>query len=609
MWVAALALTACGSNQNSELNMPDMAPSNALADAIGGTPSGTPQATIDQAIGQFLQAGQKAKIGTHTVNLNQLRSLYQLRANQPAFVTSTGALPISSNLKMLFTQKAERHGLVASDYWFTDMNSRLTRTDMKSLIEVELLLSQSLIELADDLQNGRTNPQDTTQEIGDIELKKRTFTDFAGLNASFASLAFIDSAMESYAPQHLSYRVMIMTLQRLRAAKADGGWTNMVFAKKITPGLIDTAIPSIRRRLFDMGITTDPNERVNPSAVYDPALVAAVQKFQENQKLGTDGVIGKATFSALGASLDSRIDQVRANLERWRLLPSNLGDRYIIVDLNQQEFKLYTQGQIGLAMRVVVGRDERRTPTFMDQATQVIVNPYWFAPPSIVVKDILPKAVYDPSYFSQIHMRVFDSRGYEIDAYSEDWGQYSLNYPPPYTFREDPGDHNSLGRLKFNLSENRNSIYMHDTNHKELFKEQKRLFSSGCIRLEKPRDLAAYLLSEQGISRASVESMINDPTVIAKAINLNSPVRVYILGQSIAVDPDGSLRFGQDFYRQDDRIVNALDSHPVPGSLDASQPREDDYATPAPRPEPRPEPPYRPGNGGGWWPWNSGRPY
>ena len=136
---------------------------------------------------------------------------------------------------------------------------------------------------------------------------------------------------------------------------------------------------------------------------------------------------------------------------------------------------------------------------------------------------------------------------------------YSLEYPPPFTFREEPGDNNSLGRVKFNLALNHHDIYMHDTNHHDLFTETLRLFSSGCVRLERPRDFANYLLSQQGTSPDQLEYMINDPAVVAQEIKLNQRLRVYIVALTTAIDPSGIVRFGPDIYGQDQRFVDALE--------------------------------------------------
>jgi len=512
----------------------------------------------------------KIKIGRHTLGGAKLRSLYDLRGQTPVFVSAEGLTPMAEAMKRALREQPAAHGLLSSNYWFGDMESRWSKSDLASKVELELLLSASFIQLVTDIQTGRTNPQDRKQEIPDIELKKRKFSDFEGLNEALASEEALRASFERFEPPHLAYKSLRAALARLRTAKASGGWSPIRYTKTLRKGDSDPVIPAIRTRLYDLGVIHDSNERVNSDPRFDDALYKAVLKFQESFKLGTDGVIGRQTFAQLAVDLDTRIDQVRANLERWRLMPRNLGEQYLLVDLNQQELKLVEHNQTLMHMKVIVGRDERQTPTFADRLTSVIVNPYWHPPMSIVTQDILPHAWYDPSYFSKLHMRVL-YKGREIDPYEVDWTRYSRENPPPFTFRQDPGDHNSLGRLKFDLSDNRHAIYLHDTNHKELFKQQKRLFSSGCIRVEYPRELAAYLLGPQGYNVRKINELINDRNVVARPIRLTKSVNVYILGQSIAVDDNGRVRFGQDFYNQDVRLIAALNGKPVPGSYANSQ--------------------------------------
>lgn len=577
---ASLLLVACG-KPNSFSSSPGENPST---ENIYVVPNSEDVPATEDVLSVELRKAlesDKIRIGRHTLGSSKLRSLYDRKANQLIFVTADGLTPMAEAMKNVLQNQPSAHGLIVSNYWLQDMNERWSKTDVTSKIELELLLSASFIQLATDIQTGRTNPQDRKQEIYDIELKKRTFNDFDTLAGALESAEALQASFEKLEPPHLAYKGLRAALARLHAAKSEGGWSKISHTKTIRKGDSDPSIPGIRKRLYDLGFIPDRNERDNSDPRYDDALYSAVLKFQESFKLGTDGAIGRQTFGQLAIDLDARIDQVRANLERWRLMPRNLGDHYILVDLNQQDLKLVKNGQTLMYMKVIVGRNERPTPTFVDRLTSVIINPYWYAPMSIVTQDILPHAWYDPTYFSKLRMRVL-LKGNEIDPYYVDWTRYSRENPPPYTFRQDPGDHNSLGRLKFDLSDNKHAIYLHDTNHKELFKQQKRLFSSGCIRVEYPRELAAHLLGPQGYSGRRINELIADPNVIARPIRLTTSVNVYILGQSIAVDEDGRVRFGQDFYDQDVRLIAALNGKPVPGS--AAKPQSNPQAKPQPQP-------------------------
>lgn len=530
------------------------------------TPRATPRPTPTPAIpatpvGALLKS-KSVRIGRSQIDATRLRLLYQSREYNSLFTDSNGVMANALVLRSTLTQAPLRHGLRVSDYWNSEMESRWSSKEPGKLAELDVLLANALIQYASDLATGRTNPQDDVQNLADFEMKKRTFRDYAGLNALATDAASLAAGLESHAPQDTYYRRLSAIVVNLQNVKSRGGWPELKKLKTLKPGASDPNVPLIRMRLIDLGVMLDAGQRDNPSQVYDADLKNAVEWFQYSQKLETNGFVGSGSFRALMVPIDTRIDQLRANLERWRLLPRSLGSEYIFVDLGQQEFRLVKDGAVQLSMRVVVGQPLRQTPSFVDQVTDVIVNPYWNAPASIVVKDILPKAMQNPYYFSELKMRVFD-RGREIDPTYVDWSQYSLRYLPPFQFREDPGDHNSLGRLKFNLSENSHDIYMHDTNRKELFAKATRLFSSGCIRLEKPRELAQYFLGPAGIGAGDLENLINDPGVIAKNIKIPRPIPVYVVGLTNAIEPSGVIRYGEDIYGQDARFAGALNGAPL----------------------------------------------
>lgn len=540
--------------------------------AVTPTPTPKPEVIPDTAVGVLLRNNSITLSGSATViDANRLRSLYRLNGYLPYFTDQNGLSAAGLALQSALSTEPLKHGLHPSDYWTADIDARISARDPQTLTELEVLLSQAFVQFASDLATGRTNPEDAGQNIGDFEMKKRSFKDFASLKALVAEpsaspemvLQSLTLGFSALAPQGIAYQRMsqlLVQLSELKQAQGSGAWPTLHSNKKLKPGMSDAVIPLVRDRLIKLGVLQD--SAGDSSRFYDQALEDAVITFQDGMKLSPDGVIGAGTIQALGISLDERIHQLRANLERWRLLPHDLGSEYVFVDLGKQEFKLYKDGVIQLEMKTVNGRTDRQTPSFIDQVNEVIINPYWNAPTDIVVKDMLPQALRDPLYFSEMRVQVFQN-GHEIDPVSVDWSVYSLKSPPPFNFREEPGDNNSLGRVKFNLALNQHDIYMHDTNHHELFKENLRLFSSGCIRLERPFDFANYLLNQQGISADDIDAMVNDPSVIAKPIGLRNVLRVYIVVMSVAVDQNGTVRFGPEIYGQDQRFIDALEGKRV----------------------------------------------
>ena len=518
--------------------------------------------TVADIIRQSIQGSGSIQVGKKYVNKDLVRKLYALRDYNPVFIQNEGPQPLAQTLYSVLVTNVANKGLKFSYYWPSaeiDPRARATN-DLRAFAELDLLLTQSLINYANDISTGRTNPQDKTQNITDIEYIKRKFNEFAQLN-QMLDPANLVAGLESLEPKHATYQRLIGVMTKLQAAKKAGGWPALNLDKSLKLGAKHAAIPAIRVRLFDLGLLPETAVRNNPSQDFDSELDQGIRNLQTGMKTGVDGVLGKGSINALQTSLETRIGQFMANIERYRLLPKDFGQNYIFVELGNQSLNLYQNGQRALNMKVIVGQKLRQTPSFPDELGSVIVNPYWFAPGSIVVKDILPNVMQDPSYFAQLKMRVFDN-GREIDVSRMDsyfWSQYTTDNLPPYTFREDPGPNNSLGRIKFNLNKNDHAIYLHDTNHRELFANNLRILSSGCVRVEKPVELADTLLRGQGINANQINQMIDDPAVVAKKIPLTTPVPVYIIGTTVTVDTNtNQLLINPDIYGQDERIVGAL---------------------------------------------------
>lgn len=518
-------------------------------------------ASVAEIIRLSLQAKGSIQIGKKYVNIELVKQLYSLRGFQPIFVSDKGPLPLARTVYEPLVATAASRGLHYSFYWpATEIDARTRTSDPRTLAELDLLLAQSLIQYAIDTSTGRTNPAQANQNVSDIEYAKRRFTDFALLNQMLTPEALIPG-LQSLEPKSPVYVRMVSALERLVAAKDGGGWSDLYLDKVLKPGMRSPAVPAIRTRLFDLGLLPETARRLDQNQLYDSELEAGIRALQAGMKTAADGVVGSGTLKALDISLDKRIGQLRANLERWRLMPREFGPYYIQVDLGSQTLRAMQEGREIMQMKVIVGKVDRQTPSFYDEIGSVIVNPYWYAPGSIVVKDILPHVMQDPSYFDQLKMKVLDN-GREVDTSRIDpyyWSQFTPENPPPFTFREDPGPNNSLGRIKFNLTKNNHAIYMHDTNHPELFANSLRIFSSGCIRLERPIEFGELVLRSQGITKDQILSMIADPLVVAKQIKLQTPIPVYIMSTTVSLADNGSLLYGPDIYGQDERMVGALD--------------------------------------------------
>ena len=283
--------------------------------------------------------------------------------------------------------------------------------------------------------------------------------------------------------------------------------------------------------------------------------------------LEADGILGPQTLRALNISAEQRVRQIVVNMERWRWLPRNLGDRYILVNIAGFNLDVVEGEAPVLSMRVVVGKTYRKTPVFSDNITYLVINPYWGVPDSIARKDILPKLKKESNFLRDLKIRVYDGLGgnsKEIDPNTIDWNVVSAA-ELSYRFKQDPGPQNALGKIKF-MFPNRFNVYLHDTPSKELFGKARRDFSSGCIRVEKPDELVEYLLrNHPDWSPEKIRSTLANSHLTTQTIKLSEPMNIHILYWTVWVAKDDRIYFSPDIYDRDTALDTAMQS-PPPGT-------------------------------------------
>jgi murein L,D-transpeptidase YcbB/YkuD len=274
---------------------------------------------------------------------------------------------------------------------------------------------------------------------------------------------------------------------------------------------------------------------------------------------------------ALNVPAAARVRRIEINMERWRWLPRELEERYILVNLANFALDVVEYGRSALTMRVVIGKPERRTPFFSADMTYLVLNPHWYVPPTIAIQDKLPLIRRDSNYLARQHFKLFrsgDNGVTRVDPLSVDWSAVSArNFP--YRLRQNPGSRNALGRVKF-MFPNPYHVYLHDTPSRELFAKTERAFSSGCIRLEKPIELAEYLLRDDpNWSRQRILTTIERGA--EQVVPLPTTIPVHLLYWTAWVDEQGLVNFRQDIYERDKVLEKAL---PQPFSFpkDENQP-------------------------------------
>lgn len=449
-----------------------------------------------------------------------------------------------------------RHGLKTSDYWTADMEAAYSQSSSS----MDKLVKENYLKLLQDLNGGSVNPESLGKNF---LLKKRVFVSPSELNV--LRLNFNDNAlalMESFAPKTPHYKSLQEALRRMDTMCRDGSWRALrTITKALKINSRDVIIPEIKERLRQHGYLIATSDDL-----FDESTLRAVNNIQTVLQFKPDGIIspGGKTWSYLNASCEGRLELIRADLEKFRWFPREFGDRYLFVNLAHNYLTLIDRpARIAQVMKVIVGRSARQTPTLSDKITYITINPFWVVPPTIFKEDKLSdlknlNAWEVADYFSRNNYEVWDrslKRRYE--PWSFDWTQ--VGPKTPIYIRQKPGLHNALGVLKFNLT-NDEAIYLHDTNQRELFGDFARQLSSGCVRVEKPFDLAEYLLKGTKWDRQELEFQVAQPGEVPNKdqnVSVINPLPVYMFFQAVTFNSDGVMRFADDTYAQTKLIMEA----------------------------------------------------
>jgi L,D-transpeptidase YcbB len=310
-----------------------------------------------------------------------------------------------------------------------------------------------------------------------------------------------DEEIKKIEPNSLIYKELIKGLNILDDLPEDIG-NRIPFKEKSKKKKIDVDLVAVKKRLMYWNYLPKKDSITN---IYDEETMKAVKEFQENQGLVADGAIGKGTIQSLNVTKGERREQVIANIERWRWYPNDFGAHYTIVNIPEYSLNVVKEGDTIQSYKVIVGKKARRSPVLNSKLKTVVFNPTWTVPPTIIKEDLVPDATKDRSYFSKMHITIYDYKKRKISPYA--WDPEKFNN---YDYVQDPGNFNSLGNMKI-LFSNRFSVYLHDTNHKDGFSSNFRSLSSGCTRVENPLKLAKYVLNDSvAWGDKKIEKIIND---------------------------------------------------------------------------------------------------
>jgi murein L,D-transpeptidase YcbB/YkuD len=530
-----------------------------------------PDDTIARKIQARIAAAQAANylvcVGELVCGIAELPRFYAQRNYRPAWITTDDRAFALADEMVQQLEDARYDGLAPQHYHLDSIRSLLHTAqqqvaagrplDADVHADLEFLLTDAFLMLGSHLRAGRVNPETLDSEWL-IHLDRQG--DLAQVLDRAIESRRITEALDGLRPPHPEYTALrkALKMHRTHGETADG--PRLPEKSAWEKGQRGEIAERLRERLQFSGDL--PQNAEGASADADAELFEGLRRFQERHGLEADGRMGPQTLQALNVSWEERIRQVELNLERWRWLPHDLGVRHIRVNVPQFDLAVIEDGQEVLRMRVVVGRHYRRTPVFSSYLDHLVFNPDWNIPTRIAVEDILPKARRDPAYLRREKIRVFESWSQgaaELDPDDVDWAAVT-GQKFSYKFKKDPGPHNDLGRIKF-LFPNKFAVYLHDTLSKRLFDRSMRGFSSGCIRIEKPIDLAEYALRDSpGWSRDAVIAAIDSGA--NRTVRLPHPIALHLIYMTAGVNAEGRLRFWPDIYQRDPTLDRALQKKP-----------------------------------------------
>jgi L,D-transpeptidase YcbB len=516
---------------------------------------GIPIATLRTAVQERLKGKQPGSVGDDA--WGHTKRLYARFQHSPLWLEKGGLDKDRAEALTNALLNATSDGLRIDDYPLSEVAHAVSavratnQPTAEQLADADVLLTAAYASLGEDLLVGQVDPK-TVGQSWHIDARDENVD--SALVRTLVKLP-LDKAINAMRPNDEEYAALQKELARFREVVSKGGWKPIPAGKPLKRGQSDSPerIAALRARLAaegisvpeasaasnaapaDSGAKTTHSSPARGGAVFDDGLASAIAQFQARHGINVDSSLGKETLDALNVPAEYRLGQIAANLERTRWLPRALGSRYIYVNVPAFQLRAFDKGEPVLEMKVIVGQEyeDKATPVFSDSMETVVFRPYWNITPDIQAKEIEPKLASNPGYLAANDME-----------YYNDGGQRRI--------RQRPGPKNSLGFVKF-LFPNDFNIYLHDTPNHELFDKDVRAFSHGCIRVEKPDELAQWVL---GWDASKVEQAMREGAD-NRGVKLPQKIPVYIAYGTTYVR-DGQLFFGNDLYHRDDALVKAM---------------------------------------------------
>jgi L,D-transpeptidase YcbB len=452
------------------------------------------------------------------------------------------------------------HGLRPGDYHLSAIYDHINLlvgfrdVDPAAFAAFDLLLTDAFLLLGAHLADGKVDP-DTVEPVwnasdANVENGWKQYLE-ESLNSRQVA-----ERLEQLAPAHHMYASLTESLEWHRQVERNGGWKLFLPDTTLAKGIRHDDVKLLWNRL-------DPFQEHHQSdnsdiRFFDDTLEQLVIMFQKGNGLRASGVVDRATVDALNVSIYDRIPVIKANLDRWRTL-EDPADHYLMVNIPEYELSYVKGGKTVLTLPVIVGSPDRATPVFSSEITKIELNPFWFVPPGMMRRNILPAIRRDSTYLERRNLEVLDENWRRVDPASVDWNS-GFNDGFPYIIRQRPGPDNEMGTVKF-LFPNRYFVTMHGTPYLHQFNRQERALSNGCIRIRTPVQLAATLLGGQDdLNVKGILEIIDEENFTR--VDMDNPIRIHVFYFTSWVDEHQVTHFRRDVYQKDTSLIAAMEQSP-----------------------------------------------
>lgn len=510
----------------------------------------------------------------HTVNKIYARTNYKLLWLNNYQLAPTGQLLLQH------LQETSADQIYDYQYHLTYIQQRLhhLQTLPKDATALDILLTDAFVSYAEDVLSEKLLPSLMTHlpkglrpvayhdDMTSGPFDHDNIIRLLGQNHSPSALTKV---LKSMTPAHQDYERLRDAMERYQALAQNGDWSPLPQGASLVKGQQSSDVGHLRKLLTQYGDYpikrglieqwfADDTELTEAQAnTFDEELELSLKQFQARHGQEVDGKAGRITRRLLNTPPSYRIKQIALNMKRWRELPKDLGDRYIWVNMTNYRLQLINRGITEMDMKVIIGKSRRKTPVMQQSISTVVLNPYWNVPRRITVVDILPKARKDLNYLKERNINVYENwtSTEPVPLESIDWANMNRrNFP--YRMRQDPGQSNALGEVKFVIP-NDESIYLHDTSNPELFDLDKRALSSGCVRVEKPMALARAILKGSRWTDEKIQETLDSGKT--RYLKVKDKIPTYLFYATAWVDDNGNIQFRDDIYQRD-RVVNIADN-------------------------------------------------